>query len=72
MKIIKRGNVPKETVYRAICSDCTSILEFGTSDLRVAGSQYNERIYSFDCPVCGEQIYIYESDLPRYERKVDE
>ena len=69
MKIIKRGNVPKETVYRAICCDCTSLLEFGTSDLKVAGSQYNERIYSFVCPVCGEKKYIYENDLPSYEKK---
>ena len=69
MKIIKRGIVPKETVYRATCSDCTSILEFGTSDLKVAGSQYNERIYSFVCPVCGEKKYIYENDLPSYEKK---
>ena len=69
MKIIKRGNVPKEKVYRAICSDCTSLLEFGTSDLTVAGSQYNERIYSFVCPVCGEKKYIYESELPKYEKK---
>ena len=69
MKIIKRGIVPKETVYRATCSDCTSLLEFGTSDLKVAGSQYNERIYSFVCPVCGEKKYIYENDLPSYEKK---
>ena len=69
MKIIKRGNVPKETVYRAFCSDCTSLLEFGMSDLKVAGSQYNERIYSFVCPVCGEKKYIYENDLPSYEKK---
>ena len=69
MRVVRRGNVPKEIVYRATCSDCTSLLEFGTSDLTVVGSQYNEQIYSFVCPVCGKQKYIYENDLPNYEKK---
>ena len=74
MKIIKRGHVPmpKETVYRAMCRICGSVIEFNKNDLKAAGRQYNELIYTFDCPVCESTEYIYEYDLPKCEWKVDE
>ena len=48
VKIIERGNLPKETRYRARCARCGSLLEFGEDDVC-----FDRREWEYvQCPVC--------------------
>lgn len=52
MKIIKRGTLPEERVYRVTCSNCKSELEYTKEDVKL---DFREGDYIV-CPVCEKFI----------------
>jgi predicted RNA-binding Zn-ribbon protein involved in translation (DUF1610 family) len=54
MKIITRGVVPEEKVYRVTCVICYSVIEFNESEGEIIGQTH--RVIKFKCPLCNYKI----------------
>ena len=53
MKVLIEGKKPApEYPKKFRCIHCGSVLEAYSYDLKYIGSQYNESIYEYICPVC--------------------
>lgn len=52
MKIIKRGEVPGNEVYRLDCNHCHTEFEIKASEAKYSSDQRDGDYLSIDCPVC--------------------
>lgn len=62
MKVISRGILPEEQLYRTCCYNCKSILEYQKKEARIVTDR-NEVSYVLVCPVCSHSIYISSQAL---------
>ena len=62
MKVISRGILPEEQLYRTSCSNCKSILEYQKKEAQIITDR-NEVCYVLVCPVCSHSIYISSQAL---------
>lgn len=62
MKIIKRGVIPSERIYRGRCNTCDSIIEATHDELKHTSCQRDGEFHKGFCPVCvsGGNIYFEE------------
>lgn len=64
MKILIKGEKPvPEYPKKFKCIHCGSILEADAYDLKYIGSQYNDSVYEYVCPVCQATRAVYDSDF---------
>lgn len=56
MKVIRRGQVPEERVYRVICNRCKTEIEFEQREATYHPDQRDGDFLSITCPVCMSQI----------------
>ena len=57
MKIIKRGELPQEKVYKETCSRCKSVLEFKHSELQWSPDPREPGAWFVVCPVCDNHVW---------------
>lgn len=57
MKVISRGKIPEEQLYRTSCQNCKSILEFHKHETQVLTDR-NDVVYILVCPVCSKDIVL--------------
>lgn len=57
MKVIKKGEIPKEQIYKITCGNCSSLLEYVEADIK--SSQTTATIFWVNCPECGQEISHY-------------
>jgi hypothetical protein len=63
MKIIKHGSKDyNNPEYLLRCETCGCEFVVRRSEMAVAGSQYNERIFLYPCPECKSRCYIGEEN----------
>lgn len=56
MKVLERGQVPEERVYKARCMRCKSLLEFQRHEARFTPCQKDGDFLTVTCPVCGAEV----------------
>lgn len=56
MKILQRGSLPGEKIYRAVCHSCMSHIEFEQREGKIVHDQRDGGYVTVDCPVCGKPI----------------
>lgn len=57
MKVISRGSLPEDQLYRTSCSNCKSVLEYQKKEARIVTDR-NEIVYIIVCPVCSKDIVL--------------
>ena len=62
MKVISRGSLPEDQLYRTSCSNCKSVLEYQKKEASIVTDR-NEVSYVLVCPVCSHSIYISSQAL---------
>lgn len=60
MKVIKRGVLPSEKLYRGRCGFCDSIVEATHNELDHRSDQRDGDTHSGLCPVCEEKTIYFE------------
>jgi hypothetical protein len=58
MRIIQRGEDPKDRLYRWTCMDCKSIIESTGSEGQFKRDNRDGLCYIFICPVCARANWI--------------
>lgn len=68
MRIIKRGVIPEEKLYRGTCRKCKTEVEFKARDAVFISTQKDGDSYQWMCPVCGEENYAdaHQPQPPRH------
>lgn len=56
VKLIKRGQIPEEKLYKATCGRCGSEFEFNGYDIQTPRDQRDTERY-IQCTVCRNFIY---------------
>jgi RNase P subunit RPR2 len=56
MRIIRRGVLPEEKIYRASCNHCKTEVEFTGAEGRLKYDQRDGNFYTVTCPVCNNLI----------------
>ena len=62
MEIIRRGELPQERVYEAICSNCKTIFRFEEREAEKVSDQRDGDFLRIKCPVCDDDCcknYIF-------------
>lgn len=54
--IIKRGQLPEDTIHQATCVNCKSVLEFKQGEAQWR-SDVRETYLIIECPVCKKLVY---------------
>ena len=62
MKIIKKGKLPEEKVYRATCYACATVFEFKAKEGEYFSNQRDGSAYIVKCPLCKNNVYHYLKD----------
>lgn len=57
MKIIQRGVLPKDKVYRTTCVNCKTIFEFSDYEATKMFDQRDGDYLIVVCPVCEQKCY---------------
>lgn len=52
IRIVQRGVLPEEKIYRGTCSYCKTIFTFNGSDGTLRSDQREGDYYEITCPVC--------------------
>lgn len=60
MKVIKRGVIPSEKLYRGRCRTCDSIIEATHDELKHTSDQRDGDYHSALCPVCQLSTIYFE------------
>ena len=58
MKIISKGTIPKDRVYRVSCDSCSSKIEFIQGEGKIVYDQRDGNYISINCPVCTALITV--------------
>lgn len=58
IKIIKRGALPEEQVYKILCTYCKSELEGTTRDGKVTYDQRDGIYLTIKCTVCTKDVCV--------------
>lgn len=58
MKIIKKGMLPAERVYRETCAACGTVFEFTEKEAKVCHDQRDGSYLYIDCPLCSATRYL--------------
>lgn len=56
MKMIFKGKVPEEEVYRTTCYHCRSVYEYKAKEVKRVNDQRDGDYFTFDCQLCGKQL----------------
>jgi uncharacterized protein with PIN domain len=56
VRVIKRGQLPKEPVLVGTCAACNSVTEAKWSEVRVPPNYDGEPFGIAECPVCGRYM----------------
>ena len=67
MEILEVGKKNVKNRNKFKCIYCGSVLIAEDKELRFVGSQYNEAIYEFDCPVCECKRTVCEFAIVKVE-----
>jgi RNase P subunit RPR2 len=60
MKILKRGIIPAERIWRGTCQNCKSEFEALEKELKITHDQRDGDYASAKCEVCGHHyVYFY-------------
>lgn len=60
MKIIKKGKLPEERIWRSKCYHCHSEIEATQQEIKSRHNDQRDGEYGFaECPVCSRQITFY-------------
>ena len=65
MKILERGTLPNEIVFRVTCSKCKSKLEFTAGEAK-HGTDWrdsHDEWWKVDCPACLSLVYAYRNNI---------
>lgn len=57
MKVIKKGALAGDSIYRTTCSNCKSELEFQRKEAKYHFDQRDGDFLEVKCPVCGHPAY---------------
>jgi RNase P subunit RPR2 len=68
MKIISRGILPEEFIYRVTCSNCKTYFEFQRSEGKVTYDQRDGSFVTVECPVCQHSVH---ADLNNYIKETN-
>jgi len=72
MKILERGTLPSEQVFRVSCRKCKSKLEFTAKEAKYESDWWKVDCpdwtihfaqWKVDCPVCKQLVYAYRNDI---------
>lgn len=58
MKIIKRGEIPEERVFRFECQHCHTVAEATAKEGRFSSDQRDGDARVFKCPVCDRDVWV--------------
>lgn len=58
MKIIKRGEVPADSIHRGTCNTCKTQVEAKRSELTEHTCNWNNSLLSAACPICRTTIWF--------------
>lgn len=68
MRIISRGTMPEDKLYKATCGYCKTVFECKKHE----GQSYVNGMLNVLCPVCGKQCIAHERNdgnlIPRHDR----
>lgn len=73
MKILRKGTLPKNTIYNGVCRNCNCQVEVPYNEVRQRdlGGRYSGEFieYSIPCPTvgCGHTIILMEKPTPASE-----
>jgi hypothetical protein len=57
IKIVRRGELPEEKIYRGTCSYCKTEFTFNGSDGKFRSDQRDGDYYEIDCPLCCRGVF---------------
>ncbi len=57
IKILTRGKLPEEIVYKATCGNCKTHFEFNETDAKVTHDQRDGSFMTIRCPLCQKESY---------------
>ena len=64
MKILERGTLPSNRVFRVSCNTCKSKLEFTAGEAKQDSDlRGGDTWWKVDCPVCKALVYGYKSNI---------
>lgn len=67
MEIVERGELNRKKRNKFKCVYCGSVLIAKNSELKYVGTQYNESIYEFYCPICECKRTTDDSEIEKVE-----
>ena len=65
MKIIKKGNIPEEKIYRSECYNCKTEFEFQAREAKLTRDQRDGDFLTVDCPLCGVSAHANVQKEPK-------
>ena len=57
MKIIKRGELPKNKVYQLVCHQCKTLFEFEKHEAQLFNDR-GDMVLVINCPVCKNTLSV--------------
>ena len=57
MKIIHRGTIPGERVYKSTCTNCKTVCEYLLKEATIVYDQRDGNYVTIACPVCDQTCY---------------
>jgi RNase P subunit RPR2 len=56
MKLVRRGVIPEEKIYRTTCNNCKSVYEYKAGEVKRVNDQRDGDYLTFPCEVCGCEV----------------
>ena len=58
MKIITKGQIPEERMYRVVCRNCHTVFEFQYKEAQEVFDQRDGNYLKIPCPLCSKEQTI--------------
>lgn len=63
VKILKRGKLPSERLFRCECRQCNTQFEFEAKEAQRDNDPREGTFYRIPCPLCSYMVYVYPKDV---------